>query len=104
VLLLGVVSLIAGSAIGVLMSLVTATMQTTCAAPACYTEAPNYYNTQVPKYYTTYYGALSCSKSFKRRDKVVEIRRVRISDTATTVVHYLSPIAFLILLPIRDHG
>ncbi|XP_046646148.1 uncharacterized protein LOC124336399 isoform X2 [Daphnia pulicaria] len=70
---------------------------TTCAAPACYTEAPNFYNTQVPKYYTTCYGALSCSKSFKRRDKVVEISRVRISDTATTVVHYVT---YCILRPV----
>jgi hypothetical protein len=41
---------------------------------------------------------------YKEREKAIEISRVSISDTAPTTAHYLSPTAFFIALPIRNHG
>ncbi len=70
-----------------------------------YTETPAFYKTESPKFYTTayaapshytdapkYYSALkesSRNMKFvqKEREKVIEISRVRIFDTATTAVH-----------------
>jgi hypothetical protein len=38
------------------------------------------------------------------KGKAFEISRVSVSNTATTAAQYLSPIAFFIVQPIRNHG